>query len=296
VTQRSALSQSAPISWRAVAERFSSLLLALAAIGLLIAGRIDPAMLESTRTRTDDAMTPVLNVLRQPLAALRGNVAVTRGLFDLAAENARLREENSRLTQWQATALSLEAQIRVLRGLIHLAPAAPPILTTEPVIAEPGGVYVRSLLIAGGAHDGLVKGQAAMVGPGLVGRITELGAWSARVLLITDLNSRIPVILEGTRAHAILAGDNSAQPYLMYMPKATVVNVGDRVVTAGHDGVFPTGLAIGQVANVGNGEIRVEPIAALDRIEYLEIVDSAAQSALTPEAAPADERTSFGLP
>jgi len=296
VTQRSALAQSAAISWRAVAERFSSLLLALAAIALLIAGRLDAPLLEKARSRTGDAMTPVLNVIHQPLAALRNNVAITRGLLDLAAENGRLRAENATLKQWQATALSLEAQNRVLRGMINLAPAAPPILTTEPVIAEPGGVYVRSVLIAGGSHDGLVKGQAAMVGPGLVGRITELGAWSARVLLITDLNSRIPVILEGTRAHAILAGDNAGQPYLMYLPKATVVNVGDRVVTAGHDGVFPTGLAVGQVASIQNGEIRVEPIAALDRVEYLEIVDSAAQSALTPEAAPAEGRTTFGTP
>ncbi len=184
----------------------------------------------------------------------------------------------------------------MLRGIINLDPAAPPITRTEPIIAEPGGLYVRSVLIAGGAHDGLTKGQAAMVGPGLVGRITELGRWSARVLLITDLNSRIPVILEGTRTHAILAGDNSAEPYLMYLPKAATVNVGDRLVTAGHDGVFPTGLAVGRVESIENGEIRVQPIADLDRLEYIELVDSAVQSALTPEAAPSEERNFLGVP
>ncbi len=197
--------------------------------------------------------------------------------------------------QWQATALKLEAQSSVLREMLKL-PAAPPILRTEPVIAQPGGLYVRSVLVAGGAHDGLGKGQAAMAGQGLVGRITEIGAWSARVLLITDLNSAYPVILETTRTHAILAGDNTSEPYLMYLPKAATVSVGDRLVTAGHDGVFPTGLAVGRVASVDNGEIRVEPIADLDRLEYVELVDNVAQSALTPEIAPAESRGFFGTP
>jgi rod shape-determining protein MreC len=180
--------------------------------------------------------------------------------------------------------------------MVNLSPAAPPILRTEPVIAEPGGLYVRSVLIGGGAHDGLGKGQAAMAGTGLAGRITEIGAWSARVLLITDLNSRIPVILEGTRTHAILAGDNSRSPYLMYLPKAATISPGDRLVTAGHDGVFPTGLPVGRVSSIENGEIRVEPIADLDRLEYLGLVDSVAQSALTPEIAPAEGRGFFGTP
>ena len=241
-------------------------------------------------------MAPLLIVIQQPLATVRNSIGVTQGLLDLAAENARLREENDRLKRWEATALSLEAQSGVLRSMINLSPSAPPILRTEPVIAQPGGLYVRSVLVAGGAHDGLGKGQAAMAGQGLVGRITEIGAWSARVLLITDLNSRIPVILEGSRTHAILAGDNTATPYLMYLPKAATVSVGDRLVTAGHDGVFPTGLPVARVSSIANGEIRAEPIADLDRLEYVELVDSVAQSALTPETAPADNHAFFGAP
>ena len=237
---------------------------------------------------------PILAVVQQPLATVRDSMAVTHGLLDLAHENERLREENARLKKWQATALELEAHDQVLRSLLNVPKTAPPILRTEPVIAEPGGLYVRSVLVGGGAHDGLAKGQAAMAGPGLVGRITEIGAWSARVLLITDLNSRIPVILEGTRTHAILAGDNTTHPYLMYLPKAATVSPGDRIVTAGHDGVFPTGLAVGRVSSIESGEIRVEPIADLDRLEYVELVDNVAQSALTPELAPAEGRGFFG--
>jgi rod shape-determining protein MreC len=282
--------------WRTIGERFSSAVLLMASLALIVLGRVDPGLVELVRTRMVDLVTPVLDIVQRPISTVRADLAVTNGLLDLASENAKLREENSALKEWRTTALSLEAQNRVLRGIVNLDPAAPPITRTEPIIAEPGGVYVRSVMIAGGAHDGLTKGQAAMVGPGLIGRITELGQWSARVLLITDLNSRIPVILEGARTHAILAGDNSPEPYLVYLPKAATVNIGDRLVTAGHDGVFPTGLAIGRVASIDHGEIRVRPIADLDRLEYVELVDGSAQSALTPEAAPAEDRNFLGAP
>ncbi len=295
MTQRNAFFPNSAISWRLVGERFSSFFLALTAIALIVVSKVDAPLVDRTRAEIGDMAAPLLNLIWRPLSTIRDSVAVTDGLLDLAGENARLRDEQVRLKEWEATALKLEAQNSVLRGMLNLAPAPAPVLRTEPVIAEPGGVYVRSILIAGGAHDGLGKGQAAMVGSGLIGRITELGAWSARVLLITDLNSRIPVILEDTRTHAILAGDNSSRPYLMYLPKAATVNIGDRLVTAGHDGVFPTGLAVGRIASLQNGEIRVEPIADLDRLEYVSLVDSAAASAFTPEAAPASA-ASAGAP
>ncbi len=285
--QREAFAARVAVPWRAVAQRFSSFFLALVAASLIVLGRLDHALVDQMRARTTDAVTPILTFVQRPIATVRDTAARTAGLLDLAEENVRLREENRRLKEWQATALGLEAQNRVLRDMINLAPASPPILRTEPVIAEPGGIYVRSVLVGGGAHDGLAKGQAAMVGTSLVGRLTEVGAWSARVLLITDLNSRIPVMLESTRARAILAGDNSPMPRLLYFPKAAQISVGDRVVTAGHDGIFPAGLPVGRVARIGNGDIRVEPLAALDRLEYIELVDSAAASALTPEGEPA---------
>jgi rod shape-determining protein MreC len=286
----------AVVPWRDIGDRFASVILSLAAIALLVMGRIDPDAMNRARTQTADAVAPVLAVVQQPVAKIRELANVAQSNLDLARENARLREENVNLMQWQAAALKLEAQSSVLRNLLKLPAEAPPILRTEPVIAEPGGAYVRSLLVGGGARDGLGKGQAAMAGAGLVGRITEIGAWSARVLLITDLNSRIPVILETTRTHAILAGDNSSQPYLMYLPKAATVNVGDRLVTAGHDGVFPTGLAVGRVSSISGGEIRIEPLADLDRLEYVELVDNVAQSTLTPEIAPAEAHGFFENP
>ena len=92
------------------------------------------------------------------------------------------------------------------------------------------------------------------------------------MLLISDLNSRIPVVAEKSRVRAILAGDNSGQPKLAFLPPNAKLEVGDRIVTSGHGGVFPAGLPVGQIAGISDGLIRVQPFADFDRLEYVRII------------------------
>jgi len=75
-------------------------------------------------------------------------------------------------------------------------------------VADAGGVYARAVLLSLGPNHSVTKGQVALDDRGLVGRVTEVGTRSARVLLITDINSRVPVTLESSRARALLVGTN----------------------------------------------------------------------------------------
>jgi rod shape-determining protein MreC len=120
----------------------------------------------------------------------------------------------------------------------------------------------------------LARGQAAITGGGLVGRLTEVGSRAGRVLLITDLNSRIPVVVERSHANAVLAGDNSERLRLLYAnAPAETIKIGDRIVTSGEGGVFPPGLPVGIVAAVDGGGPRVEPYVELSQLESVLIVD-----------------------
>jgi rod shape-determining protein MreC len=116
--------------------------------------------------------------------------------------------------------------------------------------------------------------------------VTEVGDRAARVLMITDLNSRIPVAIDGNHDRAILAGDNTDRPQLAYVGPHTKINIGDRVVTSGDGGVFPPGMPVGTIASVDGGLIRVEPFADLSRIEFLRVVDFGLAGVLPPEAVP----------
>jgi rod shape-determining protein MreC len=162
---------------------------------------------------------------------------------------------------------------------------------TARVIANSGGAYVRTVMIDAGTEQQVARGEAAITGEGLVGRMTEVGTRAARVLLITDLNSRIPVTIDNTKTNAILAGDNSERPRLIYLSQADGVKVGDRVVTSGEGGVFPPGLPVGIVSAVDSLGPRVEPFVELSQLGYVMVVDYGLSEAL-PQPVPFAERRS----
>ena len=128
------------------------------------------------------------------------------------------------------------------------------------------------------------KGQIALDDRGLVGRVTELGGRSARVLLLTDMNSRVPVILENSRARAILAGTNGPRPRLMYWPEGVQPAEGERVVTSAEANAFPAGLPVGVVRYSASNVPEVQPLARLDRLEVVRLFDYGLKGVVSPEA------------
>ena len=185
-----------------------------ASFGLMLLGKADALLAERARMALADALAPIYAALAEPLAALRDTIAGATDLWDIRAENARLRDENERLRRWQSIALALDAENQRLKANLRWIPDPAPSYVTARVVADAGGVYAKAVLLSVGPNHGIRKGEIALDERGLVGRVTEVGARTARVLLITDLNSRIPVILENSRAHAILVGTNGPRPRL----------------------------------------------------------------------------------
>ncbi len=257
---------------KALIQRFAFALLLTAAAALLVMGKADVAMVERLRTAVVDEMTPILLVLSRPAVAVNRVIDQGRSMLFVFSENTRLREENARLRQWQDVARRLEPENARLRRLLSAGVDPPNTFITARVVGDAGGPFVRTMLLSAGERDGIEKGQAVVADGGFVGRIAEVGQRSARVLLLTDLNSRVPVALEGSRHRAVLSGDNSRLPRLEYLPAGAEVAVGDRIVTSGDGGLFPTGLAIGQIVSVAEGAVRVQPLVQLDQLEYVRVV------------------------
>lgn len=257
---------------KAAAHKFAFVLLLLLAVSLLVIGRADPALTERVRTGLGDAAAPVLDALVQPVvAARRAGEAVQHWLF-VHGDNARLREENERLLHWQEVARRLEQDNANLRRLLKASFDPPFVFITARVVADSGGPFVRTLLMYAGERDGIAKTQAVVADMGLIGRVAEVGQRASRVLLFTDLNSRIPVVAGRFDTRAVLAGDNSDRPRLDYLPIGAELEVGDRVVTSGDGGVFPPGLPVGTVASIKDGVVRVQPFVDLSRVEFVRVL------------------------
>ena len=259
---------------RGAAQRFALGFLLLAAFGLMFLGKSDTHFVERMRTAVTDVATPILEAMAQPVAAVNRTIAYLGELAALREENARLREENQRLRSWHAAALRLDAENKSLREILNYRGPDRNTFVSARVVADGHGPFVKSMLVNIGSRDGIEKGQAAVTQLGLVGRVTELGERSARILMITDLNSRIPVLVEENRARAILAGDNSERPQLVFLPQGTKLRPGQRIVTSGHGGALPHGIPVGVVSSVDdNGSVRVRPFVDWERLEYTQIID-----------------------
>lgn len=271
---------------RAWAQRFAFLFLVAAAFALMLLGKADTVLVERARTMATDALAPVLEMLSRPVDTIGDIVEQAQELADLRADNAELRRENERLRNWQSVAQRLEVENTALREVTRLTAEPGMRFVTARVIGDPGGAFVRSVLVNAGARDGLGKGQAAITSDGLAGRVTEVGQRSARVLLLTDINSRVPVMVGTARDRAILAGDNTNQPKLLYVAPDVEIRPGDRVVTSGYGGVFPPGLLVGVVIQADAAAMRVQPYVDWAHMEYVRLVDYELPSLLLPVGGP----------
>jgi rod shape-determining protein MreC len=272
-THRTGWVYTTAVSWRLLAQRFSFVLFLVLALGLLVLNRSKPVLIEHLRARVMDGMAPVLGAMAQPLSIVENASRRASGYLRLQSENDTLRAENEQMAKWQNAAMALENENRELRSLLHYKAEPKVSFISARVIADVGGPYVRSLIVTAGREDGVREGMAAMTGEGLIGRVVEVGDWSARILMITDLNSRIPVTVTGSGEHAIVAGDNAPKPKLLYLPQDAVLQPGARVMTSGHGGIFPPDLPVGVVASTARGKYEITPLADLGRINQVRLID-----------------------
>jgi rod shape-determining protein MreC len=260
--------------------------LIVASFGLMLLGKADALLAERARMGLADMLAPIYATLATPIKGMHRTLTEASDLWEMRTENARLRDENERLRRWQAVALALDAENERLKASLKWIPDPSASFVTARVVADAGGVYAKAALLSIGPNHGIRKGGIALDERGLVGRITEVGARTARILLITDINSRIPVILEDSRARAIMVGTNSARPRLLYWPEGVTPRQGERIVTSAEANAFPANLPIGAVRFSQSGVPEVEPEALLQRLEVVRIFDYGLGGIPPPEPPP----------
>jgi rod shape-determining protein MreC len=270
---------------KALFDRFAFAALILISLALLLVGKADGALLGAVGTRVSDAIVPLLGAAVEPINASRRATAQIGELFALREENERLRAQNQRLLEWQDTARQLALENAALRQLLNLeAGVAPPTAVAARVVADAGGPFVHTVLVDAGADQGVVKGMAAVNERGLVGRVIEVGRRSARVL----------VMVEPARDQAILAGDNSREPGLVFLPLNPSMAVGQRVVTSGRGGMLPPGLAVGRISAIDDDKVAVAPVVDWERLEYVRLLEYG--RVVPPDTLPTLQREVYGPP
>jgi rod shape-determining protein MreC len=272
---------------RLALHRFALVVLVVAAFAAMLIGKADTVLVENARVLALDLASPALEAIARPVAVANRTIADLKEFATLREENARLREENTRLLAWQTAARRLENENTRMRELANFREGPEASFITARIVGDSVSAYVRGALLNVGHKAGVEPGQAVVTGEGLAGRVAEVGDNSARVLFVTDVNSRLPVQVERTRERAILAGDNSALMRLTLAQTLQGVQRGDRIVTSGHGGSFPVGIPVGEVVQTESGSVKVRPFADFSRLEFVRVVDYGVTGLVSGPSTPA---------
>lgn len=249
-------------------------LLVLILLVLFALWRIDSPRVERFRAALVDRFVPSFQWAMAPVVWAHEVFSDFQSYSRLLEQNRELREELRQMKAWKEAALQLGQENARLLDLnqVRLDPQLTHV--TGVVLADSGSPFRQSVLLNVGARDGIRDGWATMDGIGLVGRISGVGPKTARVILLTDSNSRVPVTVQPSGQKAILSGDNSTLPPLDFLEDQDEVRPGDRVVSSGDGGVFPAGLLVGQVVLGTDKRLRVALAADYQRLEFLRVLRS----------------------
>ncbi len=190
-----------------------------------------------------------------------------RRIFEL---ETRVRE----LAQYEALALSMAERLEVYEDILNMQGEPAGAEVTARIMAEADGPFAEALLANAGRLNGVEEGYYAENDGGLVGRVVQVGKRSARILKITDFNSRVPVMGESSGLRAIMFGGRDGAGQLTDQPESGAFIDGERILTSGEGGMFPRGVVIGRVIG-GGDEPRVELAMSRGQLSYVRLKPSA---------------------
>ncbi|ANB35694.1 rod shape-determining protein MreC [Rhodovulum sulfidophilum] len=254
-------------------------------VALFVLWRIDSPRVERMRAALIDRVVPGFDWAMAPITKGAELIEGFQSYARLAEQNQELRRELRQMKAWKEAALQLEQENAKLLDLnnVRLDPSLT--YVTGVVMADSGSPFRQSVLLNVGARDGILDGWATTDGLGLVGRVSGVGKTTARVILLTDSNSRLPVTIQPSGQRAVLSGDNSSAPVLDFVEDPALVRPGDRVVSSGDGGVFPAGLLVGHLALGRDQRLRVRLAAEYDRLEFLRVLRSHANERISDPGA-----------
>jgi len=253
------------------------------AVVLVLLGKAQSGLFDRARSHATDLMAPLLQKVRAPVAGFDRWIGSIGEIFSVYEQNLKLKEENARLRQWRNVAIVLQGRVGRYQALLHAVPDPQMNRVLARVIGRASRPFLQTMILDAGRGNQVLPGQAVMDARGMIGRIYLTGQRTSWVILLTDLNSRIPVTIAPRNVLAMMTGDNTANPILNLVSHTVTLHAGDQVISSGDGGLLPAGLPVGTVLSDGAGGWRVALLADAAASQDVEILNFSKP----PEAPPA---------
>lgn len=267
----------------------------IAALGVFLTDHKAPgagSVYGPVRGEFDEALEPVLSVLSAPVHWVRAAGDYASDYVFAINQNRQLKAEIADLKRWRDAAVALKDLNLKYEALLKLKTEPPIPMVTARAVGEMHGPFSDARLIDAGSVEGVRIGNPAMSEDGVVGRVVGVAPNASRILLLTDVQSRTPVLVNRSDARAILSGDGGPNPKLEFLRGGDAVKDGDVVLTSGDGGVYPRGLPVGVAARDFRGVWRVRLYSDKAGVDFVRVLlfngfaEGVDQAALSRSALP----------
>ena len=251
-------------------QKFSLFVLIILSIIFIYVETIEARPLNYLRSFFKDTIYRGALVASVPSRGFGNLTDTVKKHVNLYSNYNQLKEENNKLRSNISKTDFLELENTQLRKLIEEQVSSISNLMSARVMLDKQSPYLNSFIINIGSNKNIKNGMAALDGKNFIGRIVDVNFFSSRVLLVSDLNSKIPVMTEPSAHHAILSGHGKIEPTLEYLPENHNIQDGDKVYTSGKEGIFSPGIPVGEV-KIKDDIIKVLLFSDLSQITFINI-------------------------
>lgn len=251
-------------------QKFSLIALVIISIFFLYLETLENKPLQIIRSITKDIIYRSSTIISLPGKGFSFFSSSVGSHFYVKEQYEKLKKENEKLKNLVYESDFLKVENKQLKNLLDQEIYSTATLRNAKVIIDKDSPYLKSIILNKGSKENIQKGMAVLDNNNFVGRIVEVNYYSSRVLLVTDLNSKIPVLIEPGGYQAILSGTGKEEPVLEYLPKDNKIEKGNKIYTSGKDGIFSSGISIGVAVPVGE-KIFVSLSSNLSQLSYVNI-------------------------
>lgn len=248
----------------------------LATVILVSLSSVQSPIIHKTRSLILSITTPVIQIVSMPFDLAKGMKNYMISWTDARRQSLALAEENKNLKAIIDSMENIKDENNELRKFLNVRATLPSSPITAKVLSYPGRPFIKSILINVGEEEGIHLQQVAIDDKGLIGRVITVGKSSAHILLLTDINSHVPIVVKDTETQGILSGSKNGLPLLRYV-QAKLVHVGDVVETSGHGGIFPSHIPVGKISKIEGENIFVELFSDLENLSFVMLLEPLGQ-------------------
>lgn len=247
-------------------------LVMICAFGLVFLNKAGDKNFDKNQDALSAVLYPVLRVMQLPADGVYWVYQKIDDFIFVYRENNELKSNIKQTDELKNKLYALQTENALLSEMLVYTPPKDIDFVTAKVITGEGDGFSHSMIVYVPEKEKITKGQVVLYKDAVIGRVEKVRGAYVRIMLISDINSKIPVLIERTRDRGILSGNNTEVLNLLFTASNADIVKGDRVVTSGVGGIFPSDLLIGYVSKASASFVEVLPVHEIEKIEYVKIV------------------------